>query len=97
VRDPTSLLRPGFLRPNSRITANVGVRVNFVKRHDEIFNVDREKCDGVGPRAGLSYMVTNDARNVLRASYGRLYEQNQRAVTTSRRSRRPAPRVDAHR
>jgi len=62
-------------RPNSRITANVGVRVNFVKRHDEIFNVDRENATEVGPRAGLSYMVTNDARNVLRASYGRLYEQ----------------------
>jgi hypothetical protein len=62
-------------RPNSRITANVGVRVNFVKRHDEIFNVDRENATQVGPRAGLSYMVTQDARNVLRASYGRLYEQ----------------------
>ena len=62
-------------RPNSRITANYGVRVNFVKRHDEIFNVDRENATQVGPRAGISYMVTNDARNVLRASYGRLYEQ----------------------
>ena len=62
-------------RPNSRITANYGVRVNFVKRHDEIFNVDRENATEVGPRAGISYMVTNDARNVLRASYGRLYEQ----------------------
>jgi hypothetical protein len=62
-------------RPNSRITANLGVRVNFVKRHDEIFNIDRENATQVGPRAGVSYMVTQDARNVLRASYGRLYEQ----------------------
>jgi len=62
-------------RPNSRLTANVGVRVNFVKRHDEIFNIDRENATQFGPRVGLSYMVTSDARNVLRASYGRLYEQ----------------------
>jgi hypothetical protein len=62
-------------RPNARITANVGVRVNFVRRHDEIFTVDRENARQIGPRAGISYMITNDARNVLRASYGRLYEQ----------------------
>ncbi len=62
-------------RPGSRVTANVGVRVNFVRRHDEIFNVDRESARQIGPRAGINYMVTADARNVLRASYGRLYEQ----------------------
>jgi Carboxypeptidase regulatory-like domain len=62
-------------RPGSRITANLGVRVNFVRRHDQIFNVDRMRARQIGPRAGISYMVTSDARNVLRASYGRLYEQ----------------------
>jgi hypothetical protein len=62
-------------KPNSRLTANVGVRANFVHRHDEIFNVDRERATQIGPRLGVSYMVTDDARNVLRASYGRLYEQ----------------------
>jgi hypothetical protein len=62
-------------KPIPRITANVGVRANFVHRHDEIFNVDRERATQIGPRAGVSYMITADARNVLRASYGRLYEQ----------------------
>jgi hypothetical protein len=62
-------------RPTARLTANVGVRVNYVKRHDQIFDVVREDARQVGPRAGISYMVTHDARNVLRASYGRLYEQ----------------------
>jgi Carboxypeptidase regulatory-like domain len=62
-------------RPTSRLTASVGVRMNFVKRHDQIFDVVREDARQVGPRAGVSYMVTRDARNVLRASYGRLYEQ----------------------
>jgi hypothetical protein len=71
-------------RPGSRVTANVGVRVNFVRRHDEIFNVDRERARQIGPRAGINYMVTADARNVLRASYGRLYEQtNGRDYITS--------------
>jgi hypothetical protein len=62
-------------RPSSRLTANVGLRVNYVKRHDQIFNVVRENATEVAPRLGVSYMVTADARNVLRASYGRLYEQ----------------------
>jgi Carboxypeptidase regulatory-like domain len=62
-------------RPTTRLTASVGVRMNFVKRHDQIFDVVREDAREVGPRVGVSYMVTRDARNVLRASYGRLYEQ----------------------
>src|SRR5262249_54569301 len=62
-------------RPTSRLTANVGLRVNYVKRHDQIFDVVRENATEVAPRFGISYMVTSDARNVLRASYGRLYEQ----------------------
>jgi outer membrane receptor protein involved in Fe transport len=41
-------------RPGSRVTANVGVRVNFVRRHDEIFNVDRERARQIGPRAGIN-------------------------------------------
>jgi hypothetical protein len=62
-------------KPHPRLTANVGVRADFVHRHDEIFDVDRERATQIGPRVGVSYMVTDDARNVLRASYGRLYEQ----------------------
>ena len=82
-------------RPNSRITANYGVRVNFVKRHDEIFNVDRENATQVGPRVGVSYMVTNDARNVLRASYGRLYEQTNGRDYITTLCRGAAARLDA--
>jgi carboxypeptidase family protein len=62
-------------KPHPRLTANVGLRTNFVHRHDEIFNVDRERATEVAPRVGVSYLVSEDARNVLRASYGRLYEQ----------------------
>jgi len=62
-------------KPKPRITTNLGLRVDFVRRHDQIFNVDREKATQAAPRAGLSYLVTADASTVLRASYGRLYEQ----------------------
>jgi len=62
-------------KPTPRVTASMGVRVNYVKRHDQIFDVVRENAREIGPRLGVSYMVTSDARNVLRASYGRLYEQ----------------------
>ncbi len=71
-------------KPKPRVTANLGVRVDFVRRHDEIFNIDREKATQVGPRAGVSFLVTEDAKNVLRMSYGRLYEQtNGRDYITS--------------
>ena len=62
-------------RPQSRLTSNLGVRVDYVRRHDEIFNIDRMKATHVAPRAGASYLVTQDAKNVLRASYSRIYEQ----------------------
>jgi len=35
----------------------------------------RENTRILQPRLGFSYLVTKDAKNVLRASYGRLYEQ----------------------
>src|SRR6185295_4033632 len=62
-------------KPKPRVTANLGLRVDFVRRHDEIFNIDRENATQVAPRAGVSVLVTEDAKNVLRMSYGRLYEQ----------------------
>jgi hypothetical protein len=62
-------------KPHPRLTANVGVRADFIRRHDALFDVDREKSVAIGPRVGVAYLVTNDARTVLRGSYGRFYEQ----------------------
>ena len=61
--------------PNPRVTANVGLRVDVVRRHDAVFNIDRMKSTEVGLRLGVAYQVTKDARTVLRASYGRVAEQ----------------------
>ena len=62
-------------KPTPRLTANLGVRVDWVRRHDNIFNVVREKAHIVQPRLGFSYLVTKNAKNVLRGSYVRLGEQ----------------------
>jgi hypothetical protein len=62
-------------RPNERLTATVGVRVDWTHRFDKLFNVTREDAHIVQPRAGFSYLVTKDARNVLRGSYVRVGEQ----------------------
>jgi len=62
-------------KPNPRLTANIGVRVDWVRRHDDLLNIYRERSAAIQPRAGAAFLVTEDARNVLRASYSRLYEQ----------------------
>lgn len=62
-------------KPHPRVTANVGLRVDWIKRHDDLLDWDRQKSVAVQPRLGVAYLVTADARNVMRASYSRLYEQ----------------------
>ncbi len=62
-------------KPNARLTANFGVRADFVRRFDNVYGVERMKSVNVGPRFGIAYLVTEDARNVLRASAGRVHEQ----------------------
>jgi hypothetical protein len=62
-------------RPNERLTATIGVRVDWTHRFDKLFNVVRENAHIVQPRVGFSYLVTRDTRNVLRGSYVRVGEQ----------------------
>lgn len=62
-------------KPTARLTANAGLRVDFVKRYDKIFDIVRQASTEIAPRLGFSYLVTKDAKNVLRGSYGRIHEQ----------------------
>jgi hypothetical protein len=62
-------------RPTPRLVLNLGVRADFVRRFDGIFDVVRQQSTEIGPRFGFSYMVTADARNVLRGSFVRVHEQ----------------------
>jgi predicted MPP superfamily phosphohydrolase len=51
------------------------MRFDYVKRVDEVRDITRQKSWTVQPRLGATYLLTNDAKNVLRASYARLGEQ----------------------
>lgn len=62
-------------RPTNRLVLNAGVRFDWVQRNDNVFDIERQNSWQVGPRIGLSYMVTEDAKNILRASYVRVHEQ----------------------
>jgi hypothetical protein len=60
-------------RPTPRLTTNLGVRFDWVRRYDKIFDVVREDAHIVQPRLGFSYLVNKN--NVVRGSYVRLGEQ----------------------
>jgi hypothetical protein len=62
-------------KPGQRMTVNAGVRVDRIRRYDDIYDTTRMKNTTIGPRVGLSYLVTSNARNVLRFSYSRIAEQ----------------------
>jgi hypothetical protein len=83
-------------RPNERLTANLGVRLDYVRRVDKVFDITRQASWTVQPRVGFTYMLTEDARNVLRGSWVRLGEQvmGRDAVTTFGASSTVSERVE---
>jgi hypothetical protein len=62
-------------KPNARVTANLGMRFDYVKRVDKVRDITRQSSWTAQPRLGATYLLTQDAKNVLRASYARLGEQ----------------------
>lgn len=62
-------------KPTARITASYGVRVDFVRRFDALRDLERGNSVEVAPRLGFSYLVTTDAKNVARGSWGRYHRQ----------------------
>ena len=62
-------------KPTPRVTATVGVRVDWVHRYDQILNIVRENSSSVGPRVGVAYMLTEDGKNVVRFFGGRIHDQ----------------------
>lgn len=61
-------------KPIPRLTLNLGVRLDFVKRHDNVEDFDRMTTTVFGPRVGFSYALTEDSRNILRGFAGRVHE-----------------------
>jgi hypothetical protein len=62
-------------KPVDRLTLNLGVRADFVKRHDALEGFDRMSTAAIGPRFGFAYLLTEDGRTVLRGNAGRVHEQ----------------------
>ena len=60
-------------RPIDRLTLNLGIRVDFVKRDDVLFNFTRQDSTEFAPRIGFSLMLDADAKNVIRGSAVRLH------------------------
>ncbi|MBI1872260.1 MAG: TonB-dependent receptor [Acidobacteria bacterium] len=59
-------------KPSARLTINAGVRVDWIKATDAIFDLDTVDDVAVGPRVGSNYSLTSDNKNLVRASYGRV-------------------------
>jgi Carboxypeptidase regulatory-like domain/TonB dependent receptor len=59
-------------KPGARLTINAGLRLDWVKATDALFDLDVIDDLAIGPRVGATYVLTSDNKNVLRASYGRV-------------------------
>jgi hypothetical protein len=64
-------------RPGSRLTATLGLRVDLVRRFNVHRGFEYQSSTEVAPRLGVSYLLTDDATNVLRSSFARVHEQLQ--------------------
>lgn len=62
-------------RPTDRFTATYGLRVDLVKRYDVLRSLVRQHSTEIAPRFGFSYLLTEDAKNVLRGGYVRIHQQ----------------------
>ena len=62
-------------KPGARFTATFGLRADFVRRYDALRDLVRQSSTELGPRIGFSYLLTEDAKNVLRSSYVRIHQQ----------------------
>jgi len=62
-------------KPMARLTASYGLRIDFVRRFDALRDLERGNSVEIAPRFGFSYLVTRDANNVARGSWGRYHRQ----------------------
>ncbi len=62
-------------KPMDRLTVNLGLRADFVRRYDNVIAHEKMNTIAIGPRFGFSYLLTDDARTVLRGNLGRVHEQ----------------------
>lgn len=61
-------------RASDRLTLTGGVRVDHLRRRDNIFDAVVQRTTAVGPRVGVNYLLTENGRNTLRGSFGRIHD-----------------------
>ncbi len=62
-------------RPVPRLTATIGLRADFVERFDRLREFVVQNSVEIAPRVGGTFLITNDAKNVVRASFSRVHRQ----------------------
>jgi hypothetical protein len=70
-------------KPASRVSLTIGLRAEFVGTRDLVFDTDIERGWNLGPRLGAAWLLTPDARNVLRAGYSVLHDMPQAVLIAS--------------
>ncbi len=61
-------------KPTPRLTVNLGLRLDWIKAEERVFNVQFQDAWHVGPRVGGTYVLTADGKNIARGSYARVHE-----------------------
>jgi hypothetical protein len=59
-------------RPTTRISITAGLRPDWVSAYDKIFKVTTQHSWNYAPRVGVSYSLTKDQRNLIRASWSKI-------------------------
>jgi hypothetical protein len=59
-------------KPSTRLTINGGVRLDWIKNTDQLFNLVTIDDLAVGPRAGGTYVLTAQQKDIVHASWGRV-------------------------
>ncbi len=62
-------------KPVDRLTLNLGIRADYVRRYDALLDFERMNTWAIGPRLGFAYQLTGDGRTILRGNAGRVHEQ----------------------
>lgn len=61
-------------RPTTRLTVSAGLRIDWIRQTDVLFDVRTQNSTDLGPRIGLNYAVTANGHNSLRASWVRVHD-----------------------
>ena len=62
-------------KPSDRLTVNLGLRADSVRRFDHATDHEKMSTLALGPRFGFSYLLTADGLTALRGNVGRIHEQ----------------------